>query len=74
MHIRKLSDKFAECMARSGHAKIFQHVNGTLDVEFFRSGGDKENIMDWIRGTYRESRGAELPGTVNPRVLENMFR
>jgi hypothetical protein len=32
------------------------------------------NIMDWIRNRYRESRGAELPGTVNPRVLENMFR
>lgn len=30
--------------------------------------------MDWIRGLYRVSRGAELPGTVNPRVLENMFR
>tara|TARA_R110002003_G_scaffold2979_1_gene24738 strand:- start:1855 stop:3066 length:1212 start_codon:yes stop_codon:yes gene_type:complete len=72
MHIRELSDKFAECMARSGHAKVFQ--TATLDKEFKRSGGDKGDIMDWIRDLYRVSRGAELPGTVNPRVLENMFR
>ncbi|KAI8935610.1 hypothetical protein NX059_008173 [Plenodomus lindquistii] len=74
MHIRKHSDKFAECMARSGHAKIFQNVRGALDEEFARTGGDRENILDWIRELYQESRGAELPGTVNPRVLENMFR
>ncbi|KAJ4361748.1 hypothetical protein N0V83_010688 [Neocucurbitaria cava] len=74
MHIRKLSDKFAECMARSGHAKMFQTVEGGIDKEFARSGGDREDILDWIRGLYQESRGAELPGTVNPRVLENMFR
>ncbi|KAJ4302817.1 hypothetical protein N0V90_001708 [Kalmusia sp. IMI 367209] len=74
MHVRKLSDKFADCMARSGHAKIFQNVQGDIDVEFARSSGDKEDISMWIRNLYRESRGAELPGTVNPRVLENMFR
>jgi chorismate mutase len=74
MHIRELSDKFAECMARSGHAKVFQTATGSLDKEFKRSGGDKGDIMDWIRDLYRVSRGAELPGTVNPRVLENMFR
>jgi hypothetical protein len=74
MHIRKLNDKFAECMARSGHAKIFQTVRGHMDEEYARSGGDKGDIMEWIRELYQESRGAELPGTVNPRVLENMFR
>ncbi|KAK7189313.1 hypothetical protein DPSP01_012984 [Paraphaeosphaeria sporulosa] len=74
MHVRKLSDKFADCMARSGHAKIFHTVRGDIDKEFARSGGDKGDISEWIRNLYRESRGAELPGTVNPRVLENMFR
>ncbi|KAL4879270.1 P-loop containing nucleoside triphosphate hydrolase protein [Aspergillus karnatakaensis] len=34
----------------------------------------EEDINDWIRRVYRESRGTELPGTVNPRVLENLFR
>jgi hypothetical protein len=74
MHIRELSDKFAECMARSGHTKIFQTATGGLDLAFSQSCGDKGNIMDWIRELYRASRGAELPGTINPRVLENMFR
>jgi len=37
-------------------------------------GSEEQNIDEWIRTIYRESRGAELPGTVNPAVLENMFR
>ena len=74
MHVRELNDKFAECMARSGQAKIFQTATGGLDQEFARSGGDKGNIMDWTRVLYRISRGAELHGTVNPRVLGSMFR
>lgn len=32
------------------------------------------NIYSWIRDRYRKSRGAELPGTVNPSVLQNLFR
>jgi hypothetical protein len=32
------------------------------------------NQNDWIRQLYRESRGGELLGTVNPAVLENLFR
>lgn len=74
VHIRELTDKFAEAMADKGHAKMFFTVEGTIDKEFARSSGDKGNILDWIRETYRDSRGAELPGTVNPVVLENMFR
>ncbi|KAF9729995.1 interferon-induced GTP-binding protein Mx1 [Paraphaeosphaeria minitans] len=74
MHIRKLGDSFAECMARSGHAKKFQAVQGAIDTEFARSNGDEGDIMESMRDLYRESRGAELPGTINPRVLENMFR
>lgn len=33
-----------------------------------------KDIYDWIRINYRNSRGAELPGTVNPAVLESLFR
>ena len=32
------------------------------------------DIYDWIRTQYRTSRGAELPGTVNPAILEGLFR
>lgn len=49
-------------------------VKNEVDQEFSRNSGGDENIYDWIRRLYRDSRGVELPGTVNPAVLENMFR
>ncbi|KAF2032549.1 dynamin [Setomelanomma holmii] len=66
MNVHELGDKFAEAMARKGHAKIFRTVKGVLDPEYSRPGGNNDN-------TYRHSRGAELPGTVHPVVLESMF-
>jgi hypothetical protein len=74
MHIRKLNDSFAELMARKGHSRVFLTVDGKVDQEYARAGSANESILDWIRELYRDSRGAELPGTVNPVVLENMFR
>ncbi|KAB8275847.1 P-loop containing nucleoside triphosphate hydrolase protein [Aspergillus minisclerotigenes] len=74
MHIHNLNELFAKDMAHYGHLKMFQTVSGDVDVSFHRSTGDQQNIYDWIRTLYRDSRGAELPGTVNPAVLENMFR
>lgn len=74
MHIRDLNDNFSARMASHGHVRIFFTVQGEIDKEFARKKNDKENVLDWIRSTYRESRGAELPGTVNPAVLENLFR
>jgi hypothetical protein len=74
MHIQRLNGEFASDMARSGHLKIFRTVAGTVDEEFNHPESDKENIYDWIRRLYLDSRGSELPGTVNPIVLENMFR
>ena len=35
---------------------------------------EEQDIDEWIRKIYRESRGAELPSTFNPTVLQNMFR
>ena len=35
---------------------------------------EHKDIYSWIRYTYRNSRGLELPGTINPAVLENLFR
>ncbi|OAF98870.1 uncharacterized protein CC84DRAFT_427957 [Paraphaeosphaeria sporulosa] len=49
-------------------------MQGDIDKEFAHSGSNKGDISKWIRNLYHESRGAELPGTINPRVLENMFR
>ncbi|KAH8693853.1 P-loop containing nucleoside triphosphate hydrolase protein [Talaromyces proteolyticus] len=74
MHIRQLNDEFATSMSRSGHAKMFRTTQGEVDHEYYNKSGDQQNIYDWIRELYRDSRGAELPGTVNPVVLENMFR
>lgn len=74
MHLRKLNDEFAILMKTVGHAKIFQTVDGRNDEEFDRKTGHSVDIMEWIKELYQDSRGAELPGTVNPWVLENMFR
>ncbi|KAJ5752683.1 hypothetical protein N7520_009600 [Penicillium odoratum] len=74
MHLRQHADDFARSMAREGHAKVFRTIQDENDPEFSRPAGDSENIYDWIRRYYLESRGSELPGTVNPIVLQNMFR
>ncbi|KAI2823747.1 hypothetical protein CBS147321_11058 [Aspergillus niger] len=72
MHIRNLNDKFADTMARNGHARVFLTTDGELDQEYVR-GTNHKDIYTWIRSIYRDSRGAELPGTVHPNVLMNMF-
>jgi len=46
----------------------------SLTYASLRKGGTSFRTNDWIRLQYRESREAELPGTVNPLVLEVMFR
>ncbi|OKO92891.1 Interferon-induced GTP-binding protein MxA [Penicillium subrubescens] len=74
MHIRQHAEDFAKSMATNGHAKVFRTIRDESDPEFQRPAADSENIYDWIRRCYLESRGSELPGTVNPVVLENMFR
>jgi hypothetical protein len=74
LRIRELNEEFAEHMNRNGHARVFRTVKNEVDQEFSRNSGSDENIYDWIRRLYRDSRGVELPGTVNPAVLENMFR
>ncbi|RLM00109.1 hypothetical protein CFD26_107993 [Aspergillus turcosus] len=74
MHIRNLNDEFAEEMARDGHTKVFQNLDGEPDEEYERPGRAEDDIYEWIRNVYRDSRGAELPGMVNPSVLESMFR
>lgn len=75
MHLQMNNDMFSKRMTQRGHTRMFRLVDGEINREFapfVRK--DEENIYSWIRRVYRESRGSELPGTVNPTVLENMFR
>ncbi|KAJ6090432.1 P-loop containing nucleoside triphosphate hydrolase protein [Penicillium sp. IBT 16267x] len=74
MLVRKVNDQFALLMSRKGHAKIFRTIQGKIDSDFKRQEQETENIYDWIRRYYIDSRGPELPGVVNPVVIENMFR
>ena len=73
MHLHIANEVFGSSILIFGHTRPFRLVDGSVDKCYSR-GKDEENIYDWIRDLYRESRGAELPGTVNPAVLETMFR
>ena len=76
--VRSLMDEFSSRMAKEGHQRAFEVVNGETDSESSDNesfeADEKNGIKDWIRTSYHESRGVELPGTVNPRLLENLFR
>ncbi|KAF4547379.1 Dynamin central region-containing protein 1 [Elsinoe fawcettii] len=72
MHVE--NDSFADKMARTGHTRPFQTTKNKVDKEYNRKTIGDESIYDWIRHRYRESRGAELPGCVNPNVLQYLFR
>jgi hypothetical protein len=79
MHIQIQNEAFGSSIEHNGHTRPFRLVDGTVDESFKRDASDKRakaegSIYDWIRELYRESRGAELPGTVNPAVLERLFR
>lgn len=73
MQLQLSNETFAAEMTKHGHTRAFQNINGTVD-ELDKERTSEESIYSWIRRGYRESRGAELPGTVNPVVLETLFR
>ncbi|KAF3106852.1 hypothetical protein TWF569_002421 [Orbilia oligospora] len=54
--------------------QVYGYKNKEVDGENFRSKLDPEDIYDWIKVTYRDSRGPELPGLVNYNVVIQMFR
>lgn len=74
MHLWQHTDDFATSMATESHTKVFCTIQNENDPEFSRSADNLENIYDWIQHYYLELCGSELPGTVNPVVLQNMFR
>ncbi|BCR91453.1 dynamin family protein [Aspergillus chevalieri] len=45
-----------------------------VDLQSHGNSDNANDIEEWIRSSYNESRGVELPGTVNPHLLENLFR
>jgi hypothetical protein len=73
MHLRQLADDFSRNMSLYGHKEVFRTPNDSVDFDFCDS-GDSGCIYAWIRSYYLESRGSELPGTVSPAVIENLFR
>ncbi|GJN87045.1 hypothetical protein PLIIFM63780_010627 [Purpureocillium lilacinum] len=76
MHLRDLAEQFEKEIRTKGHTLPFETADGSIDPDYFDSGDSQEsaNIMEWIRERYRDARGAELPGTVNPVLLVNLFR
>lgn len=78
IHLGNLMDKYAQGMAQKGSLLSFRTVNGDIDWSYMGPAGvsieNQGDIYGWIRKYYRESRGPELPGTVNPRLLEELFR
>ena len=74
MRLHLANDEFAKCLDRDGHYLPFQTVDDKTDSDYDRNNPEEESIYEWIRRQYRDSRGSELPGTVNPLVLETLFR
>ncbi|KFY29107.1 hypothetical protein V491_00184 [Pseudogymnoascus sp. VKM F-3775] len=77
MHIQNANETFGRSIETRGHTRPFNMVDGTIDKSFlvpFEKHSKNKNIDDWILNQYRQSRGTELPGTVNPVVLESLFR
>ncbi|KAL2867352.1 uncharacterized protein BJX67DRAFT_381064 [Aspergillus lucknowensis] len=79
MQVRALGDRFAKFLARDGYTNVFETASGSADLDYARAAGsgkpgNQQDIRKWIWKIYCESRGTELPGTVNPAVFENQFR
>lgn len=74
MHVQLKNEQFTENLKKKGHSRAFGDSDDTIDGDSVFEPDDEESIYDWIRQLYRESRGSELPGTVNPVVVQNLFR
>ena len=73
MRLHLANEDFAKQLARDGHYLPFRTVDDNIDSDYDRN-AKEESIYEWIKKHYRDSRGPELPGTVNPLVLETLFR
>ncbi|KAF3903551.1 Dynamin [Arthrobotrys entomopaga] len=84
-HIQNMNEEFSVRIQALGHTRCFKDLKGEDDnkgysVElrkaFYEKTGQPEqtDIYEWIRDTYKNSRGPELPGMVNPNAVIEMFR
>lgn len=77
MHIQNLNEEFSDKVWRFGHTKSFNgkpsipHEAGNVPLD---PEEEALSIYDWIKDAYRQSRGAELPGMVNPGVVQLLFK
>lgn len=72
MHVHTNNTAFVKLVASAGHTYQFMNTNDAVDPAYVRdTPGD---VYKWIRDWYKESRGAELPGTISPAVVESLFR
>ncbi|KAH0493470.1 hypothetical protein TgHK011_000138 [Trichoderma gracile] len=76
MHLRDLADQFEKDLRLKGHTSPFQHPDGSVDEDYLNDHIESEapDIRRWIQERYRDARGAELPGMINPTLLVNLFR
>jgi hypothetical protein len=74
MHVQLKNEQFTKKLRKKGHSRAFRTSDDTANEGSEFEPDDEESIYDWIRQLYRESRGSELPGTVNPVVVQNLFR
>lgn len=77
MHIQNLNEEFSDKVWKFGHTKSFKGKLSTApESENIPTDPEEEalSIYDWIRDAYRQSRGAELPGMVNPGVVQLLFK
>ncbi|KAL7808711.1 P-loop containing nucleoside triphosphate hydrolase protein [Trichoderma gracile] len=76
MHLRDLADQFEKDLRLKGHTSPFQHPDGSVDKDYLNENIESKapDIRRWIQERYRDARGAELPGMINPTLLANLFR
>ncbi|KAF4547271.1 Dynamin central region-containing protein 2 [Elsinoe fawcettii] len=68
------SDNFGLQISLRGHTRAFRTPTDEIDQNYRPHLDDVEDIYEWIRQQYKQNRGAELPGTINPNILQAMFR
>lgn len=72
MHVQNANDFFSQRVVNEGHEIQFDDINDGTDVE--EALEDETSIYSAIREQYRRSRGPELPGMVNPIIVQNLFK
>ncbi|SLM33571.1 P-loop containing nucleoside triphosphate hydrolase [Lasallia pustulata] len=78
MHVQNAGDKFSERMLKDGCAMRFKTVEEDFVVADGNLGApiaeDEDDIYGEISKLWRLNRGPELPGHLNPSVMETLFK